>query len=474
MESNTPLTTYSDALDATLVKRLLNPLVQPGLTDHALAKRILERSQRFSDRLPLSKLAEHRVQNGYGTGQIPIVYAQPLPPTTVSPSVVASSQLTPNASFTTVIQAKFIPSAAASPTISTNPIYLTSNTSNSTGHTTSTNPIQPASIETQNRSEPPIPPRAQEVIYPPAQGSPMTFVQEDSAPSNSPPSPGVTEIPVVVETKNIERSPEPLPPNDSRSRRRVIPPHQPAQRILEGEPLPSATLSPPIESLSPPLRNSNSVSSSNLVATTVVSQYPIVYVQFPAQSRITLGGMADAHELPPASRTVVHPRPPLSQGQSQQKAETAVGAIVTPLKRIEPPIPQERTLPPQVSTKMRVTAMQPINQSERAPFLFASPAFKQTISPRPGTEGMNFSNSFSESSAANVSITGMGRPIRTIGTSSDGSIPIGSTPTTNEAAAKPEQSPKVDIDAIANQVERKLMRRLVVERERRGQMTWKR
>jgi hypothetical protein len=395
-----------------------------------------------------------------------------------------------NSSFTTVVQAKFIQSETSSPTISNNTIYSTpsnspihTTSSNNTVHitsnhliyTTSNNPSHTASIEIQNHSEPPsLTLQAQEVIHPLSQGSLRSYVQASEKTINSSAlSSGSPETPVVV-VRDTGRSPESVPKNDVLPLRRVIPTYQPAQRVLEGESLPNTTLSPPITSLSPPILNSTSVSSSNLVETTVVSQHPLVYVQVPTQSRRTLGGIADSDELPTVSRTVVRPHPQLPQRHSQQKVEASVGVIVTPLKQIEPASVQQNPLPPQVSKRMRVTATQPIHQSEATPLLFTSPSFKQATSPQLGTERINLSSPFPEISVSNGSSTGTGRSIQTNGTSSTTPITITSTSATNGAAINREQASKVDIDAIANQVERKLMRRLVVERERRGQMTWKR
>ncbi len=84
-ETNLPSTVQSnwqDSIDQQFQERLMRPLVQPGLTKTTqLAKVIISRSQRLGDRLPLLAELNQRLSS-ITTGQtdeIPIVYAQPLP-----------------------------------------------------------------------------------------------------------------------------------------------------------------------------------------------------------------------------------------------------------------------------------------------------------------------------------------------------------------------------------------------------------
>jgi len=53
------------------------------------------------------------------------------------------------------------------------------------------------------------------------------------------------------------------------------------------------------------------------------------------------------------------------------------------------------------------------------------------------------------------------------------SQPITGDPINEIIHSEANQKPQVDLDALANKVERKLMRRLVVESERRGQKRWR-
>lgn len=120
---------WQDSIDQRLQERLMRPLVQPGLTNTTqLARVIISRSHRLSNRLPLLTELNHRLSNvtPLQAEQTPIVYAQPLPSLdkdfkSLAPQEGSNLQnSTPNKSL--IVQAKFAPSGEVnySPELSQN------------------------------------------------------------------------------------------------------------------------------------------------------------------------------------------------------------------------------------------------------------------------------------------------------------------------------------------------------------------
>jgi hypothetical protein len=74
-------------LDAKLMKRLLRPIEQPGVIDRRMSWGIVERSQRFANRLPLVSHLTQRLHRtvGFQEEKAPIVYARSLPQANINP-----------------------------------------------------------------------------------------------------------------------------------------------------------------------------------------------------------------------------------------------------------------------------------------------------------------------------------------------------------------------------------------------------
>jgi hypothetical protein len=77
-EQATPNQSWQEALDLRLTRRLMRPVVQPGLGRSQMAGEILARSQGLTGRLPLfgQVVQRYRTAEDLG-GQVPIVYARP-------------------------------------------------------------------------------------------------------------------------------------------------------------------------------------------------------------------------------------------------------------------------------------------------------------------------------------------------------------------------------------------------------------
>ncbi|MEG3936007.1 MULTISPECIES: hypothetical protein [unclassified Microcoleus] len=78
----TERTSWQDGIDQKFQARLMRPLEKPGLINTSkLAGAIISRSQRLSDRLPLLALMERRWSSvtTQSANHLPLVYAQPLP-----------------------------------------------------------------------------------------------------------------------------------------------------------------------------------------------------------------------------------------------------------------------------------------------------------------------------------------------------------------------------------------------------------
>jgi hypothetical protein len=117
-------------LDSKLMKRLLRPIEQPGVIDRGMSLGIVERSQRFANRLPLVSHLTQRLHRtvGFQDEKAPIVYARSLPQANINPvelttamplvdppqsprggDKVSSVLSQPSSSSTAIVQAKFMP-----------------------------------------------------------------------------------------------------------------------------------------------------------------------------------------------------------------------------------------------------------------------------------------------------------------------------------------------------------------------------
>ena len=119
-----------DYLDPKLIHRLLRPIERPGVINTDMGWKIVRRAQQFTNRLPLlahlTQRWHHKI--GFHGDQIPIVYAQPQPqetPITRSISAELSQSSSPQRM---VVQAKFAPGSDGANKLVQNTNYLAAET----------------------------------------------------------------------------------------------------------------------------------------------------------------------------------------------------------------------------------------------------------------------------------------------------------------------------------------------------------
>ncbi|MFB2971833.1 hypothetical protein ACE1CD_22960 [Aerosakkonema sp. BLCC-F183] len=111
--SETKQLTWQDTIDRRLQQRLLRPLVQPGLINTSvLAEAIIARSQQLNERLPLLGQINERWSNvtTHLANDIPLVYAHPFPNNREKLNLSETSSISnEHRKELPIIQAKFVP-----------------------------------------------------------------------------------------------------------------------------------------------------------------------------------------------------------------------------------------------------------------------------------------------------------------------------------------------------------------------------
>jgi hypothetical protein len=112
------------AIDPKLLWRLLRPIERPGVINTDMGWEIVARSHNFTNRLPLLSHLTQRWnrQIGFQGEQIPIVYAQPQPQETPATRSISAELGQSPSSQRTVVQAKFVASAPSTLTPNPSPI----------------------------------------------------------------------------------------------------------------------------------------------------------------------------------------------------------------------------------------------------------------------------------------------------------------------------------------------------------------
>jgi hypothetical protein len=99
---------WQAAVDSSLVRRLMRPLVQPGAIESQIGDSILARTERMTNHLPLLVQFAQRQVGIFQPEQIPIVYAQPsssiqvvqaYPKTTTEPLTIVQATLISNSTL---------------------------------------------------------------------------------------------------------------------------------------------------------------------------------------------------------------------------------------------------------------------------------------------------------------------------------------------------------------------------------------
>ncbi|MBD1823549.1 hypothetical protein H6F51_13760 [Cyanobacteria bacterium FACHB-DQ100] len=362
---------WQSAVDSSLVRRLMRPLVQPGAIGSQLGDSILARTERMTNHLPLLVQFAERQAGVFQPEQIPIVYAQP------SSSVqVVHSHIETASEPLTIVQAALISNSTLNDYTSnamnlsiedSKQEHLNNYTSNATNLSIRESRQEPLNNYTSNatnlsvgelRREPefllrtesadaiasPSPPRSPSLS---SQTPPIVYAQNISKPFQSDrPNPIPTVHPQILGTPTLQSPPE--------------------LRDLGQKPLPQVTPTRPKTS-DPPASTSP----------------PIITV-----------------------RTGTEAAPPAATWQTR----THLNETATTL-----------------------------------PIVFAQPNLA-TPSPQSSSRTPPELAQFSE---------------------------FPSSPSLTDTFSSPPPPPPINLDTLTTQVERKILRRLVVESERRGQTRWR-
>jgi hypothetical protein len=455
------LSNWQDALDHRLVNRLTRPLRQPGMMNMAMGQRIINRCDRFLNRLPLLNQQMQRWgnTNTLSSESMPIVYAQPVTLAKAQPieNRLSNSQsiFSPANTSNTIIQRKLDNSES---------LPITTDLSNSTFIDKTT---QFLNLETQiNQSE-----------------------------INSP------EIPVVSPQPTTEKSPLPTLPEINNQQ-------------TENQTPATLRASAPLREPNQPIQNTelNILAQSAIAASEnpVVTPQPITQTSEPSipiiQAKIQnpstphssvpiinnlntlVNNQPTDNQTPPtlrASAPLREPNQPIQNTELSILAQSAIAAsenpVVTPqpiTQTSEPSIPIiqakiQNPSTPQSTLRASAPLREP-NQTNKThnnqnisplplvPVISPiNPPLKPQSLPLPLAKTTPSSRSNNQTSNRNsTSHQDYSSPRRNFAPAV--------SPTETVVSPIATRNVDIDVNAIASQVERKLMRRLVIESERRG------
>lgn len=484
---------WQDAIDPGFQERLMRPLVKPGVIDKAqLAGNILSRSQRFANRLPLVSQLERRFSgvNNFPASQVPITYAQPLGgeanvANTVTPkNSPASGQVS-----RTVVQAKLAPTPSKSTSASPSAIAPVRGipVANSTRDFSS-------AVQVSSSPQPLV--RSQsadstQVKQKPASNSPSAQSNtRTDATTKLTPQPVVSsqnaESMQVQQTLNLtapstaqntsatftEQPSSPLPVARIQSVEQISAPQK--QESAQSKSLPIVYAEPLTGEVSNPSKSLTLAKSQPLQ--TQVNPLPVVQPRYSQSQQTTRSQNSTTASLTPSSI------PQATENNSQPTSETnssipIVQVTNTVRSWLEPqphPLLKNQTTanPTPNQTFNQKTTVRTTNLG--TPLIFSTPHSatgqgQQANNPEFTSSQQNFEggqtnyNSATAITAASQQVTpNSNRPPTVESDRSEGNnLPNNNSPT------------KIDVDALADKVERKLMRRLVIENERRGQTRWR-
>lgn len=400
---------WQDVLDPSFVQRLLRPWLHPGCIDPGMASTIVARYQPMTS-LPLVDQLTTRQQNRATTQPSfsqPIVYAQPAPAPAITP--IARAQPT---SGSTVIQAKFMASSGMASMPSASPSDLP-------------DPVQN-----------PIERSARSVADPP----PLPLLQPPS-----PPSPD-RSLPLRPRRPRFERD----------MGRQFTDPKTNLDAHLENPatsvwPASTAPATPPLPFAVTAIPNPSNLTETQTQTPVVVASQSVLPQQQPTDQRLL------------QLVRVVQPR---------EKADLPPQSGLRPKGEVVRPLPATTVVPQQTTPLPTTPRVQTTLSSDRSalqppagtaqPLVFSAPAVRAArVVSADGTRSSSTNLSQIGMSEAAFMATEVGRSMGAF------AAPPHPVPVVN-AQPQTGQSPAVDVDALADKVERKLMRRLVVERERRG------
>lgn len=466
--------TWQDAIDLPLAKRLIRPMVQPGVISTRMARIIMARSQSLHNRLPLlAQLKQQGVVSSLESGQTPIVYAQPLPKEAGGAGGATENITSIKATQPRVVQAKFTrPSDSGNVSVpqiqrklAGNP--TDSNVSRNTPELSSPSPPVNSSISPDDISTSPL--KREEVSANPV---------ENSSVSPSPISP-LEPIPIIYAQPLPQNSNSTLNSSDLSSSPSPINSSVSADDISTS-PLKRGELSATLDTLGQPRRESSQT-----------KPLPVVQAKFSGSSnrdnRMVLS------EFP----LVQKPGIPTAQSQTQESSvsnKTPSVSLSNTIKTILPSDSQRQQLPIVYAQSLGENSQESVSAATQLPIVQNTPYLNSLLPHQPDALVFSISRgaTLPQADAVNSYPGGVqpGNPVvsglpiyqareQINGTNgiqsktSTYSQPITGDPINEIIHSQANQKSQVDLDALANKVERKLMRRLVVESERRGQRRWR-
>ncbi|MEJ6483248.1 hypothetical protein N0Y54_18325 [Nostoc punctiforme UO1] len=512
------LSNWEDSLDERLVNRLHRPLNQPGMMKMAMGQRIINRCDRFLNRLPLltQQMQRWGNTNSLSSESIPIVYAQPVSlvkeqevenrvynlPTVsqVEPSVniiqrkLDSSQSLATKTVNTTIPVQNITEFSSSDVADETTQSLTLETQiNKTSISSSELPVvSPKPIAEQL-------PKTAEVTLGDSTGLQASLPNSAESNLNHPSQP-IVDVASIFSPKTPVVSPQPIAEELPKTAEMTL-----ADLIGSQASLPNSAESN-LNHPSQPILDNTSIFSSEIP---VVSPQPIAeqspdtgeipssqeFISFSDTTLPIIQAKLQNYSRPQASLPIVNNLNNLADQQTQ--ADNYAGNLSS--------IKHESKQLPIVTAQANLTKQEisfAINslssQNQPATFLNTEPVtvytseinqnnHKQNITPLPLV---------SVTSASNPSLKAQSLPLpgakttpssksnsqqsnlsnhNSISNTDSSSPPISfaSPVSPIETSISPiATKSNIDVDAIASQVERKLMRRLVIESERRGKNRW--
>ena len=484
--------TWQDSLNARLLQRLLRPMVKPGVIPDHVAAGIFERSQQLIDRLSLLHQFEQRWSGltPLQSDETPLVYAQ---------------WATPKEQH---IPARSDPSTDRSPDVS--PISPVRSSNDATARQINQNLLS---------SPPVVQAKFVQTVFPTlVMASPNTSEIEDAAmPLATPPadkssvesfshqitSMPQSSMPPVVQAKFVQTVFPTLvmaSPNTSEIEDTAMPLARPPADKSSVESLPPQTTPMPQASMSQLASSAANLSSDNSTVSEKTSG-PNTPILIPTATTTTadLPSPLDSHGLP----LVINERTPMSLSR------TVTPDLNTPLP--QDPVAMETTeLSPSPKTTHLPLVSAQFTAKATNPWMLSSVQGSQTrwqnkqlssssasvsVSVVARSTSLNSVTSLSSNQpltlarsqvvipynyAANVSSTSVPSPANpsygnpSYGSSAQSSPMLSPGMSSISATSLPMESSmpilsNSDLNRLTRQVERKLMRRLTVERERRGQ-----
>ncbi|MCU0541081.1 MAG: hypothetical protein MUE44_02700 [Oscillatoriaceae cyanobacterium Prado104] len=511
-----------DYLDSKLMRRLLRPIERPGVINTGMGWEIVGRSQQFTNRLPLLDRLTQRWNRKIGLqgDEIPIVYARSQLQETPQTGTISSELSQPPSSQRTVVQAKFVSGGDRTNQLVRKTDNLAGDTpnlqdfleTNSRGENFPSNTptvVQAKFVSGSDRTNKLVQinnnvagetPKSQEFLESKLRGenlhsNPTTVVQAKFV------SGGDRANQLIQQTDNLAgetpNSQEFLETN-SRGENLLSNPTNVVQaklvsgsdrdnKIVQKTNYFAGEMPNPQEFLETNLREENFPSSPIKVVSPSVGWVEVIKPPLnddPPNKNNLLGGRFAIAQPNLQSLSINGEGKNTTLGTSSSSQRTIVQAkfvsgsdrnlLVSQLTSIGTKLPIEKPIieqnlnfsPPKVPREIIQNLQSKIQNPLATPLVFSSPAVK--------TESVQ-----TELKIPNPSITGLSRTeptIETAGLSKEVSPNIQSNAASNIQQPNIQNNSNIqnsiDLEALTDKIERKLMQRLIVESERRGKKTW--